>query len=516
MVKLDSGLVDLRGVVKLNGDTLFFLYESSAAISARERAGLAIQRIISVADLKQYEESKLKLKDTLDGVFIMYDSLYLVKITDLDGLGEGLVDKRQAAKNSMLVLKSAIKKYRSTAGFTGMLREIGISAIVLLLFIVVVLFTNRGFKYLKRRLHQSSSDHLNGLKVKKYEIMGKERMISLLVFVLNIFRIIFLIVVFYITLPLVLNLFPWTEGVAEMLINIVLNPLKGMAHGIVSFIPNLFAIALIFIVVRFFVRGINHIANDIKAEKLSVPGFYSDWAIPTARLVSGILYAFMFVIIWPYLPGSDSPAFKGITVFVGLLVTLGSSSAIANMVSGLVITYMRPYQIGHRVKIGDVSGDVVEKNLLVTRIKTIKNEIVTVPNSKVMAAESINYSLSSNEYGGLIIHSEVTIGYDVNWRLVHRMLKTAAGKTPLIKEDPPPFVLQTALDDYYVRYQVNAYTESPQDQANIYSDMHALIQDEFARAGVEIMSPHYRANREGPSTIPDLPSNNIKPNEPQS
>ncbi len=508
LVGIDSGLVDLRGSVKLEEDTLFFLYESSATISARERAGLANQRIRSIANLPKYDKRRLKLKDTLDGVFILYDSLYIIKITALDALGEGLEDKRLVAKNSVLKINGAIEKYRATKGFAGIIREIAISIAVLLIFIIVVFITNRLFRYLKWRLVKSSSKYLNGLRIKKYELLGKDRMHSLVIFVLNVFRILFLVVVFYITLPLILNLFPWTEGIAEMLIDFVLDPLKDMVRGIVDYIPSLFTIILIFLLVRFFVRGINHIAGDIKTEKLSLPGFYPDWAVPTARLLSVLLYAFMFVIIWPYLPGSDSPAFKGITVFLGLLVTLGSSSAIANIVSGMVITYMRPYQVGHRVRIGEVVGDVVEKNLLVTRIKTIKNEIVTVPNSKVMAGESINFSLSSNEHGGLIINSEVTIGYDVNWRLVHRLLKDAAAKTPLIKKDPPPFVLQTALDDFYVRYQINAYTESPQDQAAIYSDLHALIQDEFAKAGVEIMSPHFRANRDGESTIPELPSNN--------
>lgn len=509
-VKLDSASIAKRGIVRLGKDTLFFLYESSAAISAKERAGLANQRIAHIADAVAYDPGKLGVKDTLDGSFVVYDSLYLVKITLTDAYGEGIDDRNVQARIAMKAIRDAIDKHRATTGIKGLIREIGIAAIVVLIFIIVVFLTNRLFRYIKLRVRRSNSVYLDGLKVRKYEIIGKERMHSLVILLLNAFRFIFLLVVFYITLPLVLNLFPWTQGVAEMLINFVLDPLKDIVTGIVAYIPNLFTIALIFIVVRFFVRGINHLAQDIKAEKLTLPGFYPDWAVPTARLINLILYAFMFVVIWPYLPGSDSPAFKGITVFLGLLVTLGSSSAVSNAVSGLVITYMRPYQVGHRIRIGEVTGDVVEKNLLVTRIKTTKNEIVTVPNSKVMAGESINFSMSSEKYGGLIINTEVTIGYDVNWRTVHRLLKTAAAKTPLIKEDPPPFVLQTALDDFYVRYQINAFTESPQDQPLIYSDLHSLIQDEFARAGVEIISPHYRANREGGSTIPEPPENKLE------
>ena len=464
--------------------------------------------ITRISKAEKFNPAQLNVIDTLGGSFVVYDSLYLFKITEVDARGHGLNDPHQHAENLKLKLKQAILKNRTSQGIEGLLTEIGIAAMLVLIFILVVMLTNRLFRYIKKRVKASNSTRLEGFKIRNYELIGKERMHGLVILLINVFRIVFLLIVFYITLPLILNLFPWTEGVADMLISVVLDPLKDIARAIVDYIPNLFTIALVFIVVRFFVQGINHLARDIKSEKLNLPGFYPDWALPTAKLLTVLLYAFMFVVIWPYLPGSDSPAFKGITVFLGLLVTLGSSSAVANVVSGLVITYMRPYQVGHRVRIGEVSGDVVEKNLLVTRIKTIKNEIITVPNSKVMGGNSINYSLSANEYGGLIINSEVTIGYDVNWRTVHRLLKNAAVKTPLVKEDPPPFVLQTALDDFYVRYQINAYTMSPEAQAAIYSDLHALIQDEFAKEGIEIMSPHYQANREGPDTVPKIPSGN--------
>ena len=191
-------------------------------------------------------------------------------------------------------------------------------------------------------------------------------------------------------------------------------------------------------------------------------------------------------------------------MFLGLLISLGSSSAIGNTIAGLVITYMRPFKIGDRVKIGDNVGDVIHKNLLVTRVKTTKNEIITVPNSTILNNSSINFSTSSSRSDGLIIHSTVTIGYDVPWRKVHSMLIEAAKKTPLIEQNPLPFVLQTSLDDFYVSYQINAYTHSPNKQAVIYSDLHALIQDVFAKNGVEIMSPHYRAMREGPDTTPKM------------
>jgi small-conductance mechanosensitive channel len=210
----------------------------------------------------------------------------------------------------------------------------------------------------------------------------------------------------------------------------------------------------------------------------------------------------MFVVIFPYLPGSDSPVFRGVSVFLGVLFSLGSSSVISNIMAGLVITYMRPYKVGDRIKIDDIIGEVVEKSLMITRINTIKNEDVTIPNAKVLTGYSVNYS-TPTEKEGLIIHTTVTIGYDAPWRTVHELLIRAAEITDGVSSSPKPFVLQTSLDDFYISYQINAYIRDAKRLLRIKSALHQNIQDEFNRAGVEIMSPHYRSERDGnPVTIP--------------
>jgi small-conductance mechanosensitive channel len=213
----------------------------------------------------------------------------------------------------------------------------------------------------------------------------------------------------------------------------------------------------------------------------------------------------MLVLIFPYLPGSGSPAFQGVSVFIGVLFSLGSSSAIANMVAGMVITYMRPFKIGDRVKIGDITGDVVEKTMLVTRIKTPKNEDITVPNSTVLLSSTTNYSTHTRQNNaGLIVHTTVTIGYDIPWKEVHKALIYAARNNELVDKEPEPFVLQTSLDDFYVSYQVNCYTREANKLALVYSLLHQSIQDSFNEAGIEILSPHYRNQRDGNhTTIPN-------------
>jgi small-conductance mechanosensitive channel len=240
---------------------------------------------------------------------------------------------------------------------------------------------------------------------------------------------------------------------------------------------------------------------EVEHGKLEIPGFFADWARPTHQLLRVLLYCFSFIVIFPYLPGSDSPVFQGVSVFLGLLISLGSSSAISNLIAGLVITYMRAFKNGDRVKIGETTGQVLEKNVLVTRLITAKNEEVTIPNANILTSHTINYS--TNKDAGLILHTTITIGYDIAWNKVHELLYEAAAKTEFVLQDPKPFVLQTSLDDFYVSYELNVHTQNPEKTPRIYSQIHSNILDAFNAAGVEIMSPHYRANRDGSDiTIP--------------
>ena len=253
---------------------------------------------------------------------------------------------------------------------------------------------------------------------------------------------------------------------------------------------------------KYVIRFVRYIFKEIEAERLKIPSFHSDWAMPTYSIIRFLLYAFTFILIFPYLPGSNSPVFKGVSVFLGVLFSLGSSSAIGNMVAGLIITYMRPFKIGDRIKINDVFGDVAEKNLLITRVKTPCNEIVTIPNSAILTGNTINYSSEATN-AGLILYTTVTMGYDVPWQEMHSALIDAALRTEDILHEPRPFVLQTKLDDFYAAYQINAYTKNAKKQAFIYSNLHQNIQDVCNERKIELLSPHYRAARDGNmSTIP--------------
>ncbi|MDD3196307.1 MAG: mechanosensitive ion channel family protein, partial [Paludibacter sp.] len=309
----------------------------------------------------------------------------------------------------------------------------------------------------------------------------------------------------YLLLPLVFSIFPFTRGWADTLLNFIWKPFSGIMLSVWEYLPNLFTIIVIIVVFKYTIRFVRYLFGEIEAGKLKVSGFHEDWSMPTFSIVKFLLYAFMFILIFPYLPGSDSGIFQGVSVFLGLLVSLGSSSAISNMVAGLVITYMRPFKEGDRIQLGDVTGIVLEKTLLVTRLRTVKNEEITIPNSAVLSGNTTNYSAVAKSEG-LILYTSVTIGYDVPWRDVHAALLEAASRTDKLITGKQAFVLQTSLDDFYVAYQLNVFSSESEVVAPIYSQLHQNIQDVFAERGIEIMSPHYRAERDGSDVaIPKVP-----------
>ena len=305
-----------------------------------------------------------------------------------------------------------------------------------------------------------------------------------------------ILVLLDIYLTYVLGLFPWTRMTSVALLGYVIAPFRAGWDAFVGYLPNLFFVVFIALVTYYTIRFVGLFFGAIALERITFERFPADWAHPTNLIVRVLLIAFALVIAFPYLPGSSSPAFAGISVLAGVLLSLASSSSLSNMIAGLVLTYTGAFRLGDRVKIGDAYGDIIERSLLATRVRTIKNEDVTIPNSIVLGTQVINYSREAQGLG-LILHTSVTIGYDAPWRQIHGLLTEAALKTRGILATPAPFVWQTALNDFYVTYEINAHTNLPQQAPDIYADLHANIQDAFYAAGVEIMSPHFAAVRDG-------------------
>lgn len=423
-------------------------------------------------------------------------------VSEFDALWLNTTVNELAAKN-IGAIKAYILKYKEQNSLKNLMIRIGQIALIVFCLGLIIFFINKSFKRSKAYLIANQDRFLNGLTIKNFQIFTSKKHRKVAFRVNNIARILVIILLIYLSLPLMFSVFPETKSFTDTLLGWVLSPAKKVLMGFLGFLPNLFTIVVIYLITKWVIKGIKLFFSEIERGNIQLTGFHKDWAMPTFSILKFILYAFMVVVIFPYLPGSDSAVFQGVSVFLGVLFSLGSSSAITNMIAGLVITYMRPFKIGDRVKIGDVVGDVLEKTMLVTRIRTIKNEDITVPNSTVLSSATINYSSNAQDQG-LILHSTVTIGYDVPWKKMHEALINAADRTDMLLKEPKPFVLQTSLDDFYVSYQINAYTKEANKQATIYSILHANIQDCCNEAGIEILSPHYRAARDGNmTTIPE-------------
>lgn len=498
-------------VISFN-DTLFVVYSKLGPFSPKDRAETIQNKLIKLYESPDFNGDSLTVFNGEQSSDIMYIDMIILSVTDADALWLGKT-RIETAHEYKEKIKNNIQSEIEENSLKNTLIRIGLALLTILGLFLILKYANKLFVLINSKVEQNKDKYLKGIKIKNYELFDKERMSLVVLFLLRVLKIIIILIVSYFFLTILFGIFPSTKGIAETLLGYILNPVGKMWKAIVSYLPNLLAIIVIMVVTRYILKFVHFLTSEIEKGELSLPGFYSDWAQPTFNIVRVLILAFMFIVIFPYLPGSDSPIFQGVTVFLGILFSLGSSTAISNMVAGIVITYMRPFKIGDRVKIGEVTGDIVGKNMLVTRVRTIKNEEITIPNSNVMSNHTINFSTSADNLG-LIMHTTVTIGYDVPWKKVHELLLSSALDTIGLLKEPKPFVLQTSLDDFYVSYQINAYTHDANKQALIYSLLHQNIQDKFNESGVEIMSPHYKALRDGnTSTIPSdyLPDNYVSP-----
>lgn len=481
--------------VIVGSDTLFFFYSNRGGYTAAQRAQLAAEMIEELGHRFSLKPDSVYIDNSDNISDIMYDDVVITSFTDRDAMWAG-VPQDSLARDMRGRIVDELKKLHDEHGLWQLLKRIFFFIVIVVAQFFLFKLTNWLFRKLRHRITSSGKSRLKPIKIQNYELLDTQREMRLILYLTNIARWVVMGLQLLISIPLIFAIFPQTENLAYTILGYIWYPVKAIWHGIVDYVPNLFTIVIIWLAIRYLVKLFHYLSKEIETERLKINGFFPDWARPTYNIIRFLLYAFMVAMIYPYLPGSDTGVFQGISVFVGLIISLGSSTVIGNIIAGMVITYMRPFHKGDRIKVDDTVGDIIEKTPLVTRIRTSKNEIVTVPNSFIMSSKSVNYTTSAREYG-LILHTEVTIGYDVPWRLVHRMLIEAALATDGIIDNPKPFVLETSLNDWYPVYQLNAYTREPQRMAAIYSQLHQNIQDRFNEEGVEIMSPTYLATRDG-------------------
>ncbi len=481
--------------VTLGGHTLFSVLTRVGSVSPAERARLISDRLQRLAADPLLRSATARVEDDgTESEVLVGDTLVMV-VTAADAAEAG-VGRTELAATRAAAITEALQRFSILGNLKELLLGLLFSLLATVALLVCLRSLARLFPTIYAAMERWQATWIPEVKIQKLVLLSDQRIASLVKALARVVRLLLTLVLLYAYVSLVFSFFPWTRGLASQLLDYVLTPLATLGRGLVAFVPDLFFIVVIVLVTRGVLKLIRLVFDGLESGAITAPGFFPDWAQPTYKIVRFMALVLAAVMIYPYIPGSSTSAFKGISVFLGVLVSLGSTSAVANVVAGLMLTYMRPFQLGDRVRIADTVGDVIEKTLLVTRVRTVKNVDITIPNAMVLASHVVNYSSCARDRG-LVLHTAVTIGYDADWRRVHALMVEAARRTDHVMAEPPPFVLQTALGDFTVTYELNAVTTEPQLMAATYSQLHANVQDVFAEAGVEIMSPAFTAVRDG-------------------
>jgi len=492
--------------VDLDGHVLFHVRGASSMPAERRAANIA-SRIAAIAADSSIPVNALRVSEA-DGLeWIMAGNRLVVAVTDADARLE-LLTRSELAVAHLARIRQAIEEYRHARNPDAVrrrLRDAAGATFAFLAAVAIVLALSRWLhRIIGRRVEKLAQRIEPGTGTTDFRVLAlprAERVVAALHQALRLLSGIVLLGIVFEFLSFVLGLFQGTRYLSNNLVDLVVGPLSTMGQSAIARLPDFMFLAVLFVVLRVVLRLLRVMFDAVQRGTLRLSGFEPEWAQPTYKIVRFAIIAFGVVVAYPYLPGSDSAAFKGVSLFVGVLLSLGSSSAVANVIAGYLLIYRRAFKVGDRVKIGDVIGNVTESRIQVTRLRSLKNEEVVIPNSTILVCQVINYSALARK-DGLILHTEVGIGYETPWRQVEAMLLAAAERTPDILRSPVPFVLQTALANFAVTYELNVYCADASRMLEVYADLHRQILDVFNEYGVQIMTPAYMADPPIPKVVP--------------
>jgi len=488
-----------RASVTLDGEVLFSV-RGVEAYPAEKRAQVIGGRIKAIAADPSVAVEALRLAETERGTDILAGDRFVMTVTG-DDSERGGVSRQFMARAMRQRIAEAVAAYRSERTPRALLIKTGVAAGATLVAWLLLLGVRRGFRRIHALVEGRTKGAVEGLEAHSFRLVQAKKISAALRGLIVSLRVLAIMVVVYGYLHVVLELYPWSRSLSHQLSAIFLDPLANMGASFLNELPNLVFLAILTLVTRYLLKFVKLFFSGVEKGTIAFANFDPDWAWPTYRIIRFLVIAFAVVVAYPYIPGSRSAAFQGVSIFIGVIFSLGSSSLIANLIAGYSMTYRRAFRVGDRIQVGDVTGDVTESGLMVTRIRTIKNEEVVVPNSTILSNHIVNYSTLAKQ-AGLILHTTVGIGYETPWRQVEAMLIMAAEQTPGLRKEPPPFVLQKNLGDFCVIYEINAHCDDPQAMARLYTDLHRNILDLFNEYGVQIMTPAYERDPQQPKLVP--------------
>lgn len=470
-------------------DTLYYLYTSYGPYDIDTRVKYVEEKLKELYNDPYFVADSIKIKPAGDYLSVMYNDKTITGISMVDALWENS-SQTELAQRYANIIKNTIVKYKEQNSLKSVLIRLAELLLVLFIAFILVWAINRLFDFLKKITLNSEHRFLTSIRIRNYDFIKKPGIVKALVKLLAILRIVFLLFLLITIIPLIFDIFPSTQYLSKIIVQWISEPIKNVGIAIIGYLPHLFYIVIIAVITRYVLKILRFFALEIERGILKIKGFHPEWAHTTYVLARMMLWVLALVIMFPHLPGSDSDAFKGISVFLGVLISLGSSSSISNAIAGIVISYMRPFQVGDWIKSGEIIGAVIEKNALVTRLKTINNEDITIPNSAILSGATMNFTSIGKEIG-LALNVQVKVRYDYSDNLVEELLIEAALKTNGISPKPHPYIFQISLSELNAVYELNAYTFHPENMYFIKSDLTKNIQSTFRQANIEIFSTQY-------------------------
>ena len=475
----------------VNNRPIVTLRQMALGRTPRQRAEAAQLRIASL--LKAEVEGQVDSVPTPEGTLVALgnQALFVIRPGDVDELAGETMEA--TSRKAVATLRLALGERLELRDTRRLAWAIGRTVAAALLLAALFAGVRRLYRWIDDRLDRRAELWAGKAAIRGFALLTPAQLLTLLRRAAQIAIGVTVLIAIDLFLGFALRQFPYTRPWGEQLGQFLVGSVKGVLATMVGWIPGLFVAVLIILFTRWLTRLVSAFFTAVEEGRVVASEALVETANPTRRIVNAVLWVLALVMIYPYLPGSDSPAFKGISVFVGLVLSLGASGVVGQYLSGLVIMYSRALRVGDYVRVADHEGVVVALGMLSTKIRTNKREEVNIPNNLLVSTTTKNFSrLAGAE--GVILYTTITIGYDAPWRQVHAMLIEAARRTPGLRSEPPPFVGQTALSDFYVEYQLNAHLERPEERIRTLAALHANIQDVFNEHGVQIMSPHYEAD----------------------
>jgi len=488
-----------RSEVILDGETLFSL-SGNSAYPAEERAATIAERVIEAAEAAPGKRPVVKVMQGEFGPAVYANGVMIVMVNETDAIAEGF-PQDLVAETYRASIETALVAYHSDRSEEGIERS-AIEALLwtiafgLLIFVALV-----GRRALRGRLERRVNDWLSGVEEKSGRTIKSESITSVCMLLMRGLFVIILLFVSYYYIAVVLNSFAYTRTIADILLDVIAAPLIELVESAFDMIPSLFTLVVIIFLTRYLLKLIRLFFENIENGLIEIKNFELTWVWPTYRIVRVLFILVAIVVAYPYIPGSGSDAFKGMTILFGVLLSFGSNSVVSNLLSGLFVIYRRSVNIGDRVQIGELTGDVESVSLLETQLRSDLNELISIPNATMLNSEIKNFS-QTGATSGLIVRTLVGIGYDEPQEKITRLLIQAAKKTKGVKAQPEPGVLRLSLNSFDISYQVNASVEPGQNLVHLVSDLNKNVVDELHGAGVQIMTPAYMGDP-ADAKIPD-------------